>query len=124
MAGSIFGLGADLDVQAACISLIAIVIFTVGFEVFTHRLDHKLEGTAYKEMVDKIYQGKLEALARNLAVMSPAFLGLGELLREFFGVSCDFLHNSVRVMRKERESEKDCGQVACFGFLVVGVPLN
>jgi len=58
MAGSIFGLGASLDVSAACISLIAIVIFTVGFELFTHKLDHRLEGTAYKEMVEKIYKGE------------------------------------------------------------------
>lgn len=57
MAGSIFGLGKALDTEAACISLIAIIIFTVGFEYFTHRLDHNLEGSCYKEMVEKIYKG-------------------------------------------------------------------
>ena len=61
MAGSVFGLGGQLDVQAASLSLIAIVIFTIGFEVFTHHLDHYLEGTAYKEMVDKIYQVRVDA---------------------------------------------------------------
>ena len=56
MAGGIFGLGGQLNVQAASICLIIIVIFTISFEVFTHKLDHHLEGTAYKEMVDKVYQ--------------------------------------------------------------------
>ena len=58
MAGSIFGLGERLNVQAASISLICIVAFTVIFELFTHHLDHHLEGSPYKEMVDKIYKGE------------------------------------------------------------------
>ena len=56
MGGSIFGLGSSLNVQAASISLIAIVAFTVIFELGTHKLDHHLEGSPYKEMVDKIYK--------------------------------------------------------------------
>jgi hypothetical protein len=54
-AGSVFGLGSQLNTVAACVSLICIVLFTIAFEVFQHKLDHNLEGSVYQEMVQKIY---------------------------------------------------------------------
>ena len=55
-AGSVFGMGADLNSLAASVSLMAIIGFTVFFEIGTMRLDKILRGTPYKEMVDKIYR--------------------------------------------------------------------
>lgn len=55
---SVFGLGAALDTSAASVSLICIVLFTIGFEVGTHNLNHALEDSVYKEMVAKIYTGE------------------------------------------------------------------
>ena len=83
MGGGVFGLGSNLNVQAASISLIAIVAFTVIFELATHRLDHHLEGSPYKEMVDKIYKGEQLSLER-VKLMSTIRPWWNHLVSNFF----------------------------------------
>jgi len=51
----IFGIGAELNSEKACLSLMLIIVFTVAFEVGTLRIQQRLNGTPFLEMVNKIY---------------------------------------------------------------------
>ncbi|GMH78978.1 hypothetical protein TL16_g07995 [Triparma laevis f. inornata] len=56
MAGSVFGLGAQLDVEYTTWCFMGIIAFTIMFELFDEHLYAKLDGSIYLEMMQKVYK--------------------------------------------------------------------
>ena len=56
MAGSVFGLGALLDVEYTTICFIGLICFTIMFELLDEHMNEVLEGSIYFEMMQKIYK--------------------------------------------------------------------
>ncbi|GMH74551.1 hypothetical protein TrRE_jg13455 [Triparma retinervis] len=56
MAGSVFGLGALLDVDYTTVCFIGIIFFTIMFELLDERMYEALEGSVYLEMMQKVYK--------------------------------------------------------------------
>jgi hypothetical protein len=54
----IFGIAGRLSVEMSSLALVGVVAFTVSLELATHRLEHRLAGTPFLGMLNKIYKGK------------------------------------------------------------------
>ena len=53
---SVFGLAGKLSAATSAVSLAGVMSFTVIFEMLTHRLESKVNGTPFMGMVSKIYK--------------------------------------------------------------------
>ena len=56
MAGSVFGLGSQLDVEYTTWCFMGIIGFTIMFELFDEHLFERLEGSVYLDMMQKVYK--------------------------------------------------------------------
>lgn len=55
---SIFGLAGYLNVSYTTLALVGAVGITVFFELVTHTLEHRLQGTPFLGMLSRVYKGE------------------------------------------------------------------
>ncbi|CAM9894396.1 unnamed protein product, partial [Chrysoparadoxa australica] len=72
---SVFGLGSSLSIDSSTAALVGTVLFTIVFEVSTHHLEHRVEGTPYMAMLSKIYKELMIMGCISFAVFMLVQLG-------------------------------------------------